>query len=51
MTVKELLGHADITMTMRYAHPSPESKRNAVDILLVRKIVAYDEKAADGDEV
>ncbi len=37
VTVKELLGHADIAMTMRYAHPSPETKRKAVDALLVQK--------------
>ena len=32
-TVRELLGHRDIKMTMRYAHPSPEHKRNAVELL------------------
>lgn len=32
-TVKELLGHKDIKMTMRYAHPSPEHKRQAVELL------------------
>lgn len=37
VTVKELMGHADISMTLRYSHPTPESKRNAVD-LLVRKV-------------
>ncbi len=33
VTVKELLGHADISMTMRYAHPSPESKKRALRTL------------------
>ena len=33
-TVKELMGHADISMTMRYSHPTPDSKRDAVNSLL-----------------
>jgi hypothetical protein len=36
VTVKELLGHADMKVTMRYAHPTPESKRKAVDLLAGR---------------
>jgi integrase len=32
-TVAELLGHSSIKMTVRYAHPTPESKRNAVEVL------------------
>lgn len=33
-TVRELLGHADLTMTLRYAHLAPEHKANAVAKLL-----------------
>jgi integrase len=33
VTVKEILGHATIQMTMRYAHPTPENKRHAVEVL------------------
>jgi hypothetical protein len=29
-TIQELRGHKDIKMTMRYSHPTPEHKKNAV---------------------
>ena len=31
--VQELLGHADIKITMRYAHLSPDARRDAVRLL------------------
>lgn len=33
--VQELLGHADIKMTMRYAHLAPSDRRNAVETLVL----------------
>ena len=32
-TLKELMGHTSITTTMRYVHPTPEHKRQAMDKL------------------
>ena len=32
-TVRELLGHADMKMTLRYAHLAPQVKRAAVEML------------------
>ena len=34
LTIKELLGHSNIAMTMRYAHPSQDNMRRAVELLL-----------------
>jgi len=31
--VQEILGHKDMTMTLRYAHLSPEHKKKTVNLL------------------
>lgn len=36
-SVKEILGHSTIEMTMRYSHPTPESKLKAVNALGIFK--------------
>lgn len=33
VVVKDILGHADINTTMRYAHPVPEMKLKAIQSL------------------
>ena len=45
-TVKEILGHSTVTLTMRYTHPTPESKRRAVGIL-AELLAARDGHQAD----
>ena len=35
-TVRELMGHKDIRMTLRYSHLSPDHKKRGVDMLCKR---------------
>ena len=35
--IRELLGHADMKMTLRYAHLTPESKLKVVELLYTEK--------------
>ncbi len=39
-TVRELMGHADMKMTMRYAHLAPSSKLKAVEVLVENAVEA-----------
>ena len=48
-TLKELMGHSDISTTMRYVYPTPEHKREAVQKLErynVEQVFALYEKAS-----
>lgn len=49
VTVAEILGHSDIKMTMRYAHPTPENKRKAVNVLasMFEQQIKYDDSSLD----
>lgn len=39
-TIRELMGHSDIEMTLRYAHLAPSHKAEAVAVLVKKKAVA-----------
>jgi len=53
-TLKELMGHSQISITMRYVHPTPEHKIEAVNKLqrynAEQLIAAFERRAEQRDE-
>jgi len=49
VTVKEILGHSDISMTVRYSHPSDTRKMNAVEMLVLGKGRGREGEISRGD--
>jgi hypothetical protein len=49
VTVKEILGHSDISMTVRYSHPSDERKMAAVECILGGDVVNSSPPVSGGD--
>jgi integrase len=49
VTVKEILGHSDISMTVRYSHPSDERKMAAVECILGLGVVNSSLPVSEGD--
>ncbi|MDH3600350.1 MAG: hypothetical protein OEU26_11995 [Candidatus Tectomicrobia bacterium] len=48
-TVKELMGHKEITMTLRYAHLSDDHKQRAVDFLVPTFFTTCEENTEKAD--
>lgn len=49
VTVKEILGHSDFSMTVRYSHPSDKRKMEAVEKLVPQKAILVGEDSYRGD--
>jgi site-specific recombinase XerD len=40
MTIRELMGHKTMAMTLRYSHLSPGHRRTAIERLVTRAVTA-----------
>ena len=49
VTVKEILGHSDISMTVRYSNPSDERKMAAVECISGGGVVESSSPVSRGD--
>jgi integrase len=50
MTIRDLMGHKTMTMTLRYSHLSPGHRQNAVERLVTRPVVKPETFAVSGTE-
>jgi hypothetical protein len=48
MTIRDLMGHKPITMTLRYSHLSPGHRQKAVERLVTRPVVKPEAAAGSG---
>jgi integrase len=51
VTVAELMGHKDISMTKRYSHPTPQHKKQAVESLNFGAVDTYLDTKEDSEQV